>query len=68
MQDERDDVSFYHRTVRKTVGEALLQSKRYDQSQPLPERIRTLLVQLDERSAEGVPVAALRPCRPITVS
>ena len=63
MQDERDDVSFYHRTVRKTVGEALLQSKR-DLSQPLPERIRTLPVQLDERSAEGVTSGSLAALPP----
>jgi hypothetical protein len=56
MQNERDDVwntTFYHRAVRRTIGEVLSQSKGYDLSQPLPERIRTLLHQLRESSAEG---------------
>ena len=62
MQNERDDVwntTFYHRAVRKTIGEVLSQSKGYDLSQPLPERIRTLLDQLREPSADGVPSSGL---------
>ena len=62
MQNERDDMwntTFYHRAVRKTIGETLSQSKGYDLSQPLPERIRTLLEQLDEPSAEGVTSSGL---------
>jgi hypothetical protein len=61
MQNERDDVwntTFYYRAVRKTLGETLSQSQGYDLSQPLPERIRTLL-KLDEPSAEGVPGSSL---------
>jgi hypothetical protein len=57
MQNERDDVwntNLYHRAIRKTISEVLSQSKRYDLSQPLPERIRTLLVQLDEQSVQGL--------------
>jgi hypothetical protein len=55
MQNERDDVwntTFYHRAIRNTIGEVLSQSKRYDLSQPLPERIHKLLVQLDEESVQ----------------
>jgi hypothetical protein len=66
MQNERDDVwntTFYHRAVRKTIGEVLSQSKRCDLSQPLPERIRALLDQLREPSAEGV-TSSGRPLPP----
>jgi hypothetical protein len=57
MQNERDDAwntTFYHRAIRRTIGEVLSQSKRYDLSQPLPEKIRALLVQLDEQSVQGL--------------
>ena len=46
MQNERDDVwntSFYDRAIRAKIGAAL--SKNYDLSQPLPDRIRSLLAQ-----------------------
>jgi hypothetical protein len=56
MQDERDvwNTTYFHRAVRKTIGEALSQAKAYNLSQPLPESIRTLLDQLDEPAAKGI--------------
>ena len=48
MQNERDvwDTTFFHRVIRKTIGETPSQSKTYDLSQPLPKRLRDLLEQL----------------------
>ena len=48
VQSERDvwNTTFYHRAIRRKIGEAL--SAGHDLSRPLPERIRTLLVQLDD--------------------
>jgi hypothetical protein len=56
MQDERDvwNTTYFHRVIRKTIGEALSQAKGYNLSQPLPESIRTLLDKLDEPDVKGV--------------
>ena len=53
MQNERDvwNTTFYHRAIRKGIGEAL--SAGYNLSQPLPDRMGKLLSQLDEASAEN---------------
>ena len=53
MQNERDvwNTTFYHRAIRKRIGEVL--SAGYDLSQPLPDRVDKLLHQLDEASAEN---------------
>jgi hypothetical protein len=53
MQNERDvwNTTFYHRAIRKKVGEAL--SAGYDLSQPLPVRMGKLLSQLDDASVEN---------------
>jgi hypothetical protein len=40
-----------HRAIRRRIGEAL--SAGYDLSKPLPDRMHTLLDQLDEPSAES---------------
>jgi hypothetical protein len=55
MPDERDvwNTTFYHRVIRKKIGEAL--SADYDLSKPLPDRVRTLLEKLDEPTVQGVP-------------
>jgi hypothetical protein len=52
MQNERDvwNTSRLHRAIRKGIGETLL--ARYDLSEPLPNRMRALLAQLDEPNAE----------------
>lgn len=56
MQDERDvwNTTYFHRVIRKTIGEALSQAKGYNLSQPIPDSIRTLLDQLDEPDVKGV--------------
>jgi hypothetical protein len=53
MQDEHDvwNTTCFHRVIRKRLGEVL--AAGYDLSQPLPDRMNTLLDQLDEPSAEG---------------
>jgi hypothetical protein len=53
MEIERDvwNATYFHRAIRKRIGEAL--SAGYDLSRPLPDRIHTLLGQLDEPSADG---------------
>jgi hypothetical protein len=55
MQRTRDvwNTTFFHRAIRKTIGESLSQSKSYDLSQPLPGKMRALLDQLDEADVEG---------------
>jgi hypothetical protein len=68
MQNERDvwNTTYFHRAIRKRIGEVL--SARYDLSEPLPNRMRALLAQLDEPNAEdttdrGQPVpTASSPC------
>jgi hypothetical protein len=63
MQNERDvwNTIFYHRAIRRQIGDAL--SAGYDLSQPPPDTIRTLLVHLDEQEAES---ATSRRCPPTT--
>jgi hypothetical protein len=53
MQDERDvwNITYFHRAIRNKIGDAL--SADYDLSQPLPDRIHTLLGQLDQPSADS---------------
>jgi hypothetical protein len=48
MRDERDvwNTAPYHRAIQKRIGEAF--SACHDLSQPLPDRLRILLAQLDE--------------------
>jgi hypothetical protein len=48
MRDERDawETALYHRAIQKRIGEAL--SARHDLFQPLLDRLRILLRQLDE--------------------
>jgi hypothetical protein len=43
--------TYLHRAIRNRIGETL--STGYDLSKPLPDRIRALLTQLEEPSAEG---------------
>jgi hypothetical protein len=54
MQGEHDiwNTTEVHRAIRRRIGEAL--SAGYDLSKPLPDRMHTLLEQLDEPSA-GTP-------------
>src|ERR1700676_3955839 len=40
-------VTYYHRVVQTRIGRAL--RERYDLSQPLPDRLSRLLMQIDER-------------------
>jgi hypothetical protein len=58
MRDERDvwNTALYHRAIQKQIGEALL--ARHNLSQPLPDRLRILLCQLDESRADGIAVEA----------
>jgi hypothetical protein len=53
MPDNRDvwDTTFYHCAIRKRIGEEL--SIDHDLWQPLPDRIRTILNQLDEPTVES---------------
>jgi hypothetical protein len=53
MQNERDvwNTTYFHRAIRKRIGEAF--SAGYDLSQPLPDKIRILLGRLDEPSADA---------------
>jgi hypothetical protein len=53
MQNERDvcDTIYFHRAIRKRIGEAF--SAGYNLSQPLPDKMRTLLNRLDEPSADA---------------
>jgi hypothetical protein len=53
MESERDvwNTTYFHRAIQKRIGETL--SAGYDLSTPLPDRMRVLLGQLDEPSAEG---------------
>jgi hypothetical protein len=48
MLNQRDvrSTTLYHRAIRNKIGEGL--SAGYDLSQPLPERLSTLLGQLDK--------------------
>jgi hypothetical protein len=54
MQNEHDvwNTTDVRRTIRRRIGEAL--SAGYDLSQPLPDRMRTLLNQLDESKTDGL--------------
>ena len=63
MRDERDvwNTALYHRAIQKRIGEAL--SARHDLSQPLPDRLRILLRQLDEPRADGIAVKRTAPRR-----
>jgi hypothetical protein len=53
MESERDvwDTTCFHRAIRKRIGEAFLAG--YNLSQPLPDRMRTLLNRLDEPSTDA---------------
>jgi hypothetical protein len=61
MQSERDvwNTTYFHPAIRKRIGETL--SASYDLSQPLPDRMRALLVQLEKPSAEGASGAGKPP-------
>jgi hypothetical protein len=61
MRDERDvwNTALYHRAIQKRIGEAL--SARHDLSRPLPDRLRILLRQLDEPSADGIAMKRTAP-------
>jgi hypothetical protein len=52
MPDDREvwTTAFYHLALRKKIGEEI--SRDYDLSQLLPDRIRTLLNQLDESNLQ----------------
>jgi hypothetical protein len=54
MQGEHDvwNTTDVRRAIRRRIGEAL--SAGYDLSQPLPDRMRTLLIQLDEPNTDGL--------------
>jgi hypothetical protein len=53
MPDDRDvwNTTFYHCAIRKRISEEL--SRDHNLSQPLPNRIRTILNQLDEPAVES---------------
>jgi hypothetical protein len=53
MHDERDvwNTALYHCAIQKRIGAAL--SARHDLSQPLPDRLRILLRQLNEPMADA---------------
>ena len=57
MRNERDvwNTTFYHRVIREKIGKAL--SAGYDLSQTLPDRLSTLLGQLDE----ATPAPSIEP-------
>jgi hypothetical protein len=61
MESERDvwNITCLHRAIRKGIGEAL--SAGHDLSQPLPDRMHTLLIQLDEPNADGLISPVLPP-------
>jgi hypothetical protein len=61
MQNERDvwNTTYFHRAIRKRIGEAF--SAGYDLSQPLPDRMHTLLAQLDQSNAEDATDAGRKP-------
>jgi hypothetical protein len=44
-------VTYYHRVVQTRIGRAL--RERYDLSQPLPDRLSRLLMQIDEQDREA---------------
>jgi hypothetical protein len=52
MDSERDiwNTTYFHRATRKRIGETLL--THYDLSQPLPDKMRALLAQLEQPSVE----------------
>jgi hypothetical protein len=52
MDSERDiwNTTYFHRAIRTRIGKTL--SAAYDLSQPLPDRMRALLRQLEKSSAE----------------
>jgi hypothetical protein len=54
MESERDvwNTTYFYRAIRKRISETLLAS--YDLSQPLPDRMRILLGQLDGPNADGL--------------
>jgi hypothetical protein len=63
MHDEHDawNTALYHRAIQKRIGETL--SARHDLSQPLPDRLRILLRQLEEPRADGIAVKRTAPRR-----
>ena len=60
MSDRDDEFrdSFYYRAIRTRIGAAL--RAQFDMSQPLPERIATLLTLLGKENAPAEPVDAER--------
>jgi hypothetical protein len=54
MESERDvwNITYCHRAIQKRIGETL--SAGYDLSQPLPDRMRTLLDRLDEPNPDAL--------------
>jgi hypothetical protein len=61
MDSERDiwNTTYFHFAILKRIGEAF--SAGYDLSQPLPDRMRILLGQLDEPNADGLANKGLPP-------
>jgi hypothetical protein len=62
MRNERDvlNATLYHRAIRKRIGEA--PSARHDLSEPLPDKLRTLLAQFDEPTL--APLSTALPTEP----
>jgi len=52
MHEDVWNTTYFHRAIQKRIGETL--SAGYDLSTPLPDRMRILLGQLDEPSADAV--------------
>jgi hypothetical protein len=52
MHEDVWNTTSFHRAIQKRIGETL--SAGYDLSQPLPDRIRTLLDRLDEPNPDGL--------------
>jgi hypothetical protein len=63
MHDERDvwNTALYHHAIQKRLGAAL--SARHDLSQPLRNRLRILLRQLDDPRADCIAVTRITPLR-----
>jgi hypothetical protein len=52
MHEDVWNTTDFHRAIQKRIGETL--SAGYDLSQPLPDRILTLLDRLDETNPDGL--------------
>jgi hypothetical protein len=66
MHEDVWNITYFHRAIQKRIGETL--SAGYDLSQPLPDKMRTLLDRLDNQIRTASSIASVRPQRPIAGS